>query len=190
MATLPAEILSREEVEKLIAGCSPRCPTGLRNRALIAVMYRAGLRVSEALALMPKDVDEEAGTLRVLRGKGSKARTVGMDAQGFAMLTRWMERRKELANGHNPIFCTLDGGKMATAYVRNLMRRLGKKADIGKRVHAHGLRHTHACELAREGVQLTIISKQLGHSNVGTTSRYLDHLEPQQVVDAIRARTW
>ena len=68
--------------------------------------------------------------------------------------------------------------------------RLAKKAGIEKRVHPHGLRHTHAAELREEGVDIAIISRQLGHSSIATTARYLDHIAPQTVIDTVRAREW
>ena len=68
----PAELLSPEEVLALLRACSSRARTGIRNRALIAVLYRGGLRISEALALRPKDVDQAAGTVTVLHGKGDQ----------------------------------------------------------------------------------------------------------------------
>ncbi len=72
----PAEILSDDEVHRLLDACS-RGPTGLRNRALIAILYRGGLRINEALDLFPKDIDLEHGSIRILNGKGGRARTVG-----------------------------------------------------------------------------------------------------------------
>src|SRR5262245_66637494 len=71
----PAEPLTLADVETLRAACSRRAPTGIRNRALLAVLFRSGLRISEALALYPKDLDPVGGSLRVLHGKGDKART-------------------------------------------------------------------------------------------------------------------
>ena len=187
----PAEILAREEIDRLINANGRRSPTGIRNKALVVLLWRCGLRIAEALALQPKDVDFQAGTIRVLHGKGDKARTVGIDAQALAILDRWLDRRTKLGcNGKEPLFCTLQGKPVQSRYVRQLMQRLGKKAGIDKRVHAHGLRHTHASELRQEGVDIGIISKQLGHANIATTARYLDHVSPTAVVDAIKARTW
>ena len=82
----PVEVLTREEVQQLLHGCSPKAPTGIRNRALLVVLYRGMLRLAEALALKPKDLDRKAGTVRVLAGKGQKARTIGLDPEAFA---RW-----------------------------------------------------------------------------------------------------
>lgn len=187
----PPEPLTDAEVQQLIKACSNRAPTGIRNRALIVTMYRGGLRVSEALELRPKDLDREAGSIRILNGKGSKARTVGLDPGAFAVIDRWLDKRISLGiTGHSPVFCTLAGAVMKTAYVRRLLPRLAGKAGIEKRVHAHGLRHTHAAQLAAEGIPINVISRQLGHSNIGTTSRYLDHIAPQQVLKVMRLRNW
>jgi len=154
-------------------------------------MYRAGLRVSEALGLMPKDCDVQAGSLRVLKGKGNTARTVGLDAGAFSVLQLWLERRKQLGiDGRSPVFCTLQGELLSTAYVRSMIRRLGKRAGIEKRCHAHGLRHTHAFELANEGTPMHVIQAQLGHANIAVTSRYVAHLAPTKLVEIIRGREW
>ena len=71
-----------------------------------------------------------------------------------------------------------------------MLPRLGRRAGIEKRVHAHGLRHTHAAEMRSEGLDIGIISKQLGHRSIATTARYLDHIAPYAVVEAVRRRLW
>ena len=163
---LPAEVLAPEEVRRLIAACSRR-PAGIRNRALIVVLYRAGLRITEALSLRPKDLDPERGAIRVLHAKGGRSRTVGMDAEAFAVLARWMEIRLERGvDPPAPVFCMLDARPVTSSYIRVLFPRLGRRAGIAKRVHAHGLRHTHAAELRGEGIDIGIISKQLGHRSI------------------------
>ncbi len=188
---LPVEILTPEEIKALIRTCSSRAPTGLRNRALLTLLYRGGRRLSEALALYPKDVDPDCGTVTVLHGKGNKRRAVGLDPGAFAVLERWMDRRRERGlNGRYALFCTLQGQPLKSAYVRALLPRLARKAGIEKRVHAHGLRHTHAAELARERIPVNLISRQLGHSGVGVTARYLDHIAPEEVVAAMQRREW
>lgn len=188
---LPPEVLTEAEVSALLRACSNRAPTGVRNRALIVLMYRGGLRVGEALALRPKDLDRAAGLIRILHGKGDRSRTVGLDPQAFAVLERWLDRRASRGiNGHAPIFCTLAGQPISTSYVRVLLPRLAKKAGIVKRVHPHGLRHTHAAELAREGVPARLIQEQLGHSSLATTDVYLRKLAPQDLIDAMQKRSW
>ena len=187
----PAEILTADEVRALIRACSNRAPTGIRNRALLVLLYRAGCRISEALRLLPKDLDRAAGTATVLRGKGGTRRTIGLDPGAFAVVERWLDVRAKLGiTSRAPIICTLKGKPVASAYVRALMPRLARRAGIEKRVHAHGLRHTHAAELALEGHPMNLIQAQLGHSSLATTSRYLAHIGPAQLIQAMRARTW
>lgn len=182
----PVEPLTRSEVELLLSACN-HGPTGTRNRALLAILWRTGIRVSEALALKPSDVDERS--LRILHGKGDRARTVGMDAVAKALLDLWMVERKSLGfTGRHRVFCTLEGEGLQTSYVRALMKRLAAAAGIEKRVHAHGLRHTMAFELIGEGVRLDVISGQLGHTSIGITERYVKHLNPRTIIDVISAR--
>ncbi len=109
----PAEILSDAEVCQLLDACS-RGPTGLRNRALIAILYRGGLRINEALDLFPKDIDLEHGSIRILNGKGGRARTIGVDLAGGHVIARWLEVRRQLGRGRRaPVLCTLGGGEEA-----------------------------------------------------------------------------
>jgi hypothetical protein len=114
----PPEVLTESEAIALIKACSGRAPTGIRNRALIAVLWRCGLRISEALALELRDLDLEAWTIRIRHGKGDRSRTVGLDEQTAALLQRWLDRRRGLAPGARaPIFCRLpaDGSTPPTS---------------------------------------------------------------------------
>lgn len=85
---------------------------------------------------------------------------------------------------------TKPGGKFSTVYIRQLLPRLARKARIEKRCLAHMLRHTHASELLGEGTNIGDISKQLGHSSIAMTARYLDHINPLRVIEVVRAREW
>ena len=186
----PPEVLSPEEIAAMMDACADT-PAGIRNRALITVLYRAGLRINEALDLRPKDLDSRNGAIRVLFAKGGRSRTVGMDSHAFDMLIRWLKIRTDHGiNGRDPVFCMLDGRPLADSYIRVLFPRLGRLAGIAKRVHAHGFRHTHAAELRAEGVDIGIISKQLGHRTIATTARYLDHIAPYAVIEALHSRRW
>ena len=195
--TFPIEILTGQEVEKLMRACSRRYPTGIRNRALITLGYRCGLRISEVLSLYPRDVDLEHGVINVRYGKGARQRQVGIDDGAAAILERWLEIRKKLGiRSRAPLFCTVSageemsrGGPLKTSYVRQLMKRLGDKAGIEKRVHFHGLRHAYASELSKEGVAVPEIQQTLGHSNLRTTSVYLDHVSPERVIAVNRNRS-
>jgi site-specific recombinase XerD len=190
--TFPAEPLTPTEAEALVSACSSRSATGLRNRALIIVLWRAGLRISEALDLRCSDVDPERGTIRVLHGKGNRARTVGLGPGEMAVVLRWIDARKAagIRNGGSKLFCTLAGRELNDRYVRALLPRLAAQAGIDKRVHPHGLRHTHAVELDNEKVPVSVISRQLGHSSVAVTARYLDHVAPGDLIKTMQERPW
>src|SRR3954452_12965509 len=92
---LPGEVLEAREVVALIRACG-RGPAGVRNAALIAIMFGAGLRVSEALALKVSDLNLNTGTVRVRHGKGDRARTVALDPSAQAHVERWLGRREQL----------------------------------------------------------------------------------------------
>jgi site-specific recombinase XerD len=188
---LDADLLSPAEIEALIKACSRRAPTGIRNRALIVLCWRCGLRVSEALALRPKDIDPSAATVVIQRGKGGKRRVVGLDSGTAAVVERWSQTRATLGVPRTaPLICTLAGGPIDSSYVRHLLPRLAKCAGITKRVHAHALRHSFAVELEREGATLSTIRDLLGHTSAATTDRYLRRLGAGEAVDFGRARTW
>jgi len=187
----PVEVLSPAEAARLVAAVRGPTATAARNKALLAVMYRSGLRLSEALALCLKDIDAESGSVRVLSGKGGRARTSGIDDGALALVRAWLALRAAWGRGDgHPLFCSRTGRAVSDAYVRRLLPGLAERAGIFTRVHAHGLRHTHAAELRAEGVDVGIISKQLGHASLATTIRYLDHVAPAAVVAAIRGRDW
>ncbi len=188
---LPPEVLTDDEITKLMRACSHRAPTGIRNRALIALLYRSGLRINEALSLYAKDLELNNGIIRVLNGKGGRSRTIGIHPGAAGIVQRWLDKRSSLdTSGRPPVFCTLDGQSMSASYVRVMLKRLAFKAGIEKRVHAHGFRHTHAAQLRAEGVDIAIISRQLGHTNITTTARYLDHIAPNAVIEAMCRRQW
>ena len=159
----PAEILTEDEARRLLAACSKRAPTGIRNRALIIVLYRAGIRISEALALYPRDLDAEAGTIHVREEKGSKPRAVSLQPGGVRR-ARPLARREGAPRPRRETPSVLDPSRSAVEgelHPRALLPRLAEKAGIEKRVHAHALRH--AAELAREGTPTNLIQAQLGH---------------------------
>lgn len=187
----PIETLTAREVRGLLSWAG-RGKTAIRNRAIIVTMWRAGLRCAEVLALAPRDVNLERGTVRIRHGKGNKARTVGLDPEACDVVRRWVQMRHlwVAAPPRARLFCTLEGGPVAPAYLRQLLPRLAKRAGIEKRVHPHALRHTFAVELSREGVPIHVIQRALGHANAAATSEYVSKLEPRELITTIRARTW
>jgi site-specific recombinase XerD len=163
---------------------------GLRVRALIAVLWRGGLRISEALALNETDIDERRGSLLIRHGKGDKRREAGTDQFGFEQLGCWLTHRVSLPPG--PLFCVIDGStrgrRWSATAARAELRQLAVGASVRRRFAPHQLRHAHAVELAREGVAVNIIQRQLGHTDLGTTSTYLQGIDPREIIDAVRSR--
>lgn len=189
--TLPAEILTPDEVLAIMAQ-RPDTVVGIRDRAIIAVLYRAGLRVGEALALQPKDLDLRGGSIAVLHGKGDRRRTVGIDPGATPLLERWLGvRARHLAPPAGvPLFCSRKCRPMSRSMVAEMLKRSARGAGIDKRVHPHGFRHTMAYELLIEGVPIPVIQRQLGHASLQTTDTYLSHIAPKQVLEFMAARSW
>jgi site-specific recombinase XerD len=183
----PVEILERREFEALLAGCGTS-PTGRRDRAVLTLLWRSGLRISEALALRPADVNLSAGTVRVLHGKNGKARTVALDALARSALEAWLAIRPA---GRGPVFCPVSkpGQSLKSNHIRNRLRRLAAHAGVERRVHPHGLRHAYAVELDAEGFALRDIRDLLGHSNASTTDTYLRGLGASTAVARAKERT-
>ena len=103
----------------------------------------------------------------------------------------WGEKQRSLGlTRAHPLLCTLSGRRIQPSYVRGMLKRLALRAGLDKRVHPHGLRLSLAAELVSEGVPLNLIQAHFGHSNASTTSRYLQHIAPQQLVDSMRKRSW
>jgi site-specific recombinase XerD len=163
---------------------------GRRLRGLIVVLWRAGLRIQEALALTEGDLDQRRGSLLVRRGKGGRRREVGMDAWGWQELQPWLDERRELPIG--PLLCVINGATCgrhwSPAAARADLRRTAAAAGVRRRFAPHQLRHAHAVEMAREGVPLVVIQRQLGHSNLGITSIYLQGIDSGEIIETVHAR--
>jgi integrase/recombinase XerD len=190
-----AEIYTKDEVMDLADQCN-KGASGLRNKVLIIVLYRCGLRVSEVLGIRSSDYNQKDGTLRVI-GKGNKMRVVGLDSQTRMNLDLWMLKRKEIGingAGNPPIFCGISkqnhGQPIQTVYIRNLLKRLGKTAGIEKRMNPHSFRHTFSSDLLNEGIGLQHIQLSLGHSAIATTSKYLQRFNPKETIEKIKERVW
>jgi integrase len=163
---------------------------GCHLRGLIVVLWRAGLRIHEALALTESDLDQRRGALLVRRGKGGRRREVGMDEWAWEHLQRWIDLRLELPV--NPLFCVINGPTQgrswSAAAARAELRRTAATAGVRRRFAPHQLRHAHAVEMAHEGVPLIVIQRQLGHSNLGITSIYLQGIDNAEIIEAVHAR--
>jgi integrase/recombinase XerD len=172
-ARLP-RTLSPAEVERLITAANGTTPRSLRDRALVELLYGAGLRVSEALGLERGGVDLDNRLVRCI-GKGDKERIVPLGREGAEALRRYLARgRPYLDRRHRPdLFLNAQGGALTRAGAFLILRRLAAKAGLDpKRVHPHILRHSFATHLLEGGADLRSVQEMLGHADLGTTELY------------------
>ncbi|MGZ6587755.1 MAG: tyrosine-type recombinase/integrase, partial [Solirubrobacteraceae bacterium] len=159
-------------------------------RGIIVVLWRAGLRISEALALTETDLDPDRGALRIRHGKGGKRREVGMDRWAWTQVKPWLEFRAGLPVG--ALFCILRGPTRgrpsAAAGIRSQLHRVAREAGVRRRFAPHQLRHARAVEMSREGVPLLVIQRQLGHADLGITSAYLRGIDNTEIIHAVHER--
>jgi len=166
--------LSPSEAERLIDAAAGSSPRALRDRALVELLYGAGLRVGEAVGLGKTDVDLERRIVRAT-GKGSKERIVPVGRPAAEALRRYLARgRPHLDRRHRPeLFLNAKGGGLTRAGVFLILRRLAQKAGLDpERVHPHLLRHSFATHLLEGGADLRSVQEMLGHADLSTTELY------------------
>jgi integrase len=157
----PAEPLTPAEVTAIIGQCSRRAPTGIRNRALLTLLYRSGLRVSEVLAVRPSDVDMNKHSIRLLGTKSGQAQTRGFHPSADDALARWTDTRKALGiGGHCKLFCTLAGTPLSD--VSFVSRRGGRRFWLQVReprmAASEHRRSRRFCQIVDEEYQKAIIA--------------------------------
>jgi integrase/recombinase XerD len=178
------QVLTRGEVEKLLAQPRGTEPAALRDRALLEVMYACGLRASEAIGLELIDVDTDEGVLRA-RGKGSKERVVPIGQAALRALRVYLERgRPKLVKGAPEVhlFVNFRGGHLTRQGLYKIVRRHALTAGLADRMSPHTLRHTFATHLLSGGCDLRSVQEMLGHADVSTTQLYT-HLSSERLKD-------
>jgi len=166
--------LSPAEAERLIDAAAGTTPRAMRDRALVELMYGAGLRVSEATGLHRRSVDLEDRLVRAL-GKGSKERLVPLGRPAIDALRRYIAMgRPHLDRRNRPeLFLNARGGPLTRAGAFLILRRLAEKAGLEpQRVHPHLLRHSFATHLLEGGADLRSVQEMLGHADLSTTELY------------------
>ena len=172
---LPA-VLTEDEMERLLRAPDAGDPRGLRDRAMLELLYASGLRVSELVALQLAQVNRRAGVLR-LSGKGGKERMVPFGECAAGWLERYLkEARGALlgadAGAAEDLFVTRRGRGMTRQAFWQLLRRYARRAGIGKTLSPHVLRHTFATHLLNHGADLRVVQMLLGHGDLSTTQIY------------------
>ncbi len=166
--------LTPGEAERLIAAAAGVTPRALRDRALVELLYGAGLRVSEAVGLAKNGVDLDERLVRVI-GKGDKERIVPIGREAVEALRRYLSRgRPYLDRRHRPeLFLNARGGGLTRAGASVILRKLAAVAGLEpERVHPHLLRHSFATHLLEGGADLRSVQEMLGHADLATTELY------------------
>ena len=176
--TLP-DYLSLEEVEQLLAA-PPKDPLGLRDRAILELLYSSGLRVGELVSLRLESLDLETGMVRVL-GKGKKERIVPIGSYARAALGEYLKHSYTELGGREWLFVNRRGGKISTRAVQMLVEKYTRKVLPGRKVTPHTLRHSFATHLVEQGADLRSVQDLLGHSSLSTTQIYT-HLQAAQLL--------
>lgn len=176
--------LSQEEVARLLAAPDPAKDRGLRDRALLELLYAAGLRISEAIALTVGQVHFQVGCLMV-RGKGGKERLVPVHETALGLLKEYLEgprRRLLKGNQREEVFISTHGGPLTRMAAWKIVRKHVTAAAIPGEVTPHTLRHTFATHLLLGGADLRSVQMMLGHADISTTEIYT-HLTTQRLAE-------
>jgi integrase len=176
----------RPKVEEIVAVIRA-AGDGTHSRRLRG---RAGLRIQEALALTEGDLDERRGSTPGPPRQGRASSRGRHGRMGIGTASAWLELRRKLAVG--PLRCVISGAtggrRRSPAAARAELRRTAAAAGVRRRFAPHQLRHAHAVEMAREGVPLIVIQRQLGHSNLGITSVHLQGIDSSEIIETVHAR--
>ena len=173
------KFLTLEEVDRLLAQPDPGTPRGVRDRALIELLYATGLRVSELLALRPADVNLDAGYL-TCSGKGGKQRIVPIGDEAAAWVRRYArETRPALLRKGSPprLFVNARGGPLSRVGFWKILKAYGRQAGLPRGLSPHVVRHSFATHLLDRGADLRAIQMMLGHADLSTTQIYTHVLE-------------
>jgi integrase/recombinase XerD len=168
------DILSYNEIEKILNQIEVNESLGLRDRAIIETMYACGLRVSELLGLKTTNVYPEDNVVRVF-GKGSKERIVPIGKEALEWIKLYLKNtRSSIANSRSEdyLFLNWRGGKLSRMAIWDILNKYAVKAKIEKKIHPHMLRHSFATHLLEGGADLRAIQEMLGHADISTTQIY------------------
>lgn len=200
------EVLTEKEEKKLLSVFNERYFTPQRNKTMISLMLKSGLRLSEVINLRWNNLDLQTGKIKVVEGKGSKDRILWINNGTLDQLRSWRERQAEKVDDPDYIFTTGTGNKLQGKDVRDMVYRYAEKAGIQeevekhyrdsegnrleetykeKKVSPHTFRHTFATNLLRKTNNLRVVQKALGHSSISTTQIYT-HIVDTELENAMK----
>ena len=179
------EVLSVEEITKMIEAVDTTTLVGIRNKAILEVLYASGLRISELLDLRTNDIHLKEKYIEVI-GKGNKERIVPLGEMAVIALRKYIEDARSLLSNKpsNILFYNYQGNKLSRQYVFKYIRELAKKCGITKTISPHTIRHSFATHLLEGGTDLRIVQELLGHEDIETTEIYT-HINKSHLKDLI-----
>ena len=166
------EVLSVQEVDDIIASVDTSTPAGLRDRAILEVLYGCGLRVSEAAGLRLSDIFAKEGFLRIV-GKGDKERIIPLGEMAAEALEAWYGARPEPCHGYEDfVFLNRSGKSLSRVSIFNMVKKQAMLAGVRKEISPHTFRHSFATHLVENGADLRVVQEMLGHESILTTEIY------------------
>jgi len=177
---------TRDELDKLVNLPNKRYKSGIRNRAILAVLSYAGLRVGELLNLKLSDIKKNDNSIKVDNAKKQSSRMVYVPSYLFFYIDEWKKVRPKNAKY---LFCSRYGKKLLNDYIQKMVKRYAKKIDSNKDIHPHCLRHSITTIWLKEGRNIRGIQKQLGHRSLNTTQIYLDYFDDERRKDFSKDRS-
>lgn len=181
------DYLSFDQMEAVLDTFDLSDPAGVRNRAMIEVMYACGLRVSECAGLKMEDLHFSQGYLTVL-GKESKQRMVPFYPRCGQLLQHYVQYGRPLlmskVSEHGIVFVSLKGRPISTRAIQQIVEKAGEDADIGMHLHPHMIRHSFATHLINNGADMRVVQELLGHENLSTTQIYT-HVDEAHLRNAV-----
>ncbi len=176
------ETLNEMQVEQLIENIDTKLPNGLRDRAMIELLYASGLRISELANARLENFAAEEGVLRVT-GKGNKTRLVPVGRKACEALASYLStERPKMVKEHtgSEIFLSARGSKLTTARIWQIVKQHARHSGLEANIYPHLLRHSFATHLLGNGADLRIIQEMLGHADISTTQVYT-HVDQQRL---------
>jgi len=172
---LPRVILTKQEAARILEAPDKRTPLGLRDRAILEVLYATGIRASELVKLAVEDIDTEDRLLRVVLGKGNKDRVVPLTHLAARAIERYLVRGRPKLVGSvrsSALFVGPEGGRLQRGRLSAIVKEWAKEAHVKKPVTCHTFRHSVATHLLKGRADIRHIQRLLGHSSLSTTERY------------------
>ena len=181
------DILSVEEIDKLISNLDLSKPEGQRNKAILETLYSCGLRVSELVDLKISNLNFKLGYIKVT-GKGNKERLVPISPRAMKEIKYYFENRRKLKKiektDENILFLTSNGRKLSRIMIFNIIKGMSEKSGLKKNISPHTFRHSFATHLIEGGADLRAVQEMLGHESITTTEIYT-HLDREYLRDTI-----